>query len=833
MASIQNLTKTVYNNADGTPKNYQTPDDEVGAWDMEQIANKINEIIQNDPNISDLSVDDLFLVERDSEGNITNTISLYDMQFPPNSIKLGDSIKVSDLAQSIGYSTKFDDKEYLLLGYEITENDSKRPNVKSFGAPSSFDLQPLFDVQNTFSGTVRFEIGSVQQLIGKTYTLRLSCDEDINVKLYRLSENGGEDALIVDENVNKEDTDINGFPLELSPLVDFASNKIYRLEINANGGNAVISGTNITGVNPYSVSTTNLSPTFVPYIRREVGWVYVNKDIAYLEDITIANGVQSVTGDGVSGTVDEVVLNFPTASEINAKEDFAENTAFNKNFGVNAGDVMEGDTTTITTQQASDIVANNAKVGLTQGQINKLDDTSGINTGDQDISGISINSTNIAANVTAITNNANDISQNATDIATTVAAVLENKNDITDLETNKLDSVSTDSSINGDGSSVPLSVGLSSDSNNAAILGNDGKVYVPEIPEGILSTVFFTAELVVTSEGGFYKTLINEKGNTPSPTFPNQVQLDDNESGAFPSQFLGDVNPVDQLLLEGSYAAFPTIEISINNSEIRIKIEAYICDSEGVPFDCGGEVGSLGVETLIIADSGITDVVAGNPININCQGALDFNISPTAPRMFNAGERFRYVVVAEKVGTGGGIQTFTLYSGSDYNSFFKIPSTASTIVKRSQYLVGYFSSLPISAPTVLQTQSGFTTNTGKYFGTGANAFLKGIKFTTGVIVANQAASFKVQVMYRDRGQGTQHTAGGADATLLTEVELFNTSTPLGASYNQGNEVTFQSIQLIPDKIYFVDVTDVAGFTLTDLDVELLIESEPNNINFLF
>jgi len=337
----------------------------------------------------------------------------------------------------------------------------------------------------------------------------------------------------------------------------------------------------------------------------------------------------------------------------------------------------------------------------------------------------------------------------------------------------------------------------------------------------------------VTNEGGFYKTLINKKGATPAPTFPNQVQLDDNESGAFPSQFLGDVNPLDQVILEGSYSAFPVIETSINGANIRVKIEAYICDGQGVPFDCGGEVGTLGVETLLIADSGIQDIVAGNPVNINCQGAVDFTINPSAPRIFNAGERFRYVVVAEKVGTGSGIQTFTLYSGSDYNSFFKIPNASSTIIKRSQYLVGYFSSLQISAPTVLQTQAGFTTNTGKYFGTGANAFLKGIKFTTGVLVANQAASFKVKVMYRDKGQGTQHTPGGTDATLLKEVELFSTSTPLGASYNQGNEVRFDSVQLVPDKVYFVDVTDVAGFILTDLDVELLIESEPNNINFLF
>jgi len=47
------------------------------------------------------------------------------------------------------------------------------------------------------------------------------------------------------------------------------------------------------------------------------------------------------------------------------KEDaFSKNTAFNKDFGTSAGEVLEGDTTTITPTQASDITANNSKVSF-------------------------------------------------------------------------------------------------------------------------------------------------------------------------------------------------------------------------------------------------------------------------------------------------------------------------------------------------------------------------------------------------------------------------------------------------------------------------------------
>jgi len=56
------------------------------------------------------------------------------------------------------------------------------------------------------------------------------------------------------------------------------------------------------------------------------------------------SGVQSVTGDGVGGTASNVVMTFPTPAQIGAKPDFTENTAFNKDFGTAAGDVMNAGT---------------------------------------------------------------------------------------------------------------------------------------------------------------------------------------------------------------------------------------------------------------------------------------------------------------------------------------------------------------------------------------------------------------------------------------------------------------------------------------------------------
>ena len=87
--------------------------------------------------------------------------------------------------------------------------------------------------------------------------------------------------------------------------------------------------------------------------------------------------------------------------------------------------------TGITSSQANAILVNTAKTGLTSAQITILGNTSGTNTGDQDISGIATNATNIATNVTAIalntaktgisTNQVNEIAANTAKVGITTA----------------------------------------------------------------------------------------------------------------------------------------------------------------------------------------------------------------------------------------------------------------------------------------------------------------------------------------------------------------------------------------------------------------------------
>lgn len=137
----------------------------------------------------------------------------------------------------------------------------------------------------------------------------------------------------------------------------------------------------------------------------------------------IEAGAQANTVDSVNGETGDVILdksdiglgNVDNTSDadkpisdatqiaLNNKEDsFSKNTAFNKDFGTVVGTVLEGNTSTITVTQASDILSNNAKVSadgsvtthndvtsagsgqiITDAERINLNNQSGVNSGDE------------------------------------------------------------------------------------------------------------------------------------------------------------------------------------------------------------------------------------------------------------------------------------------------------------------------------------------------------------------------------------------------------------------------------------------------------------------
>jgi len=244
--------------------------------------------------------DELFYVERDTNGQIVKVVSIYDLQVPAQSIEVGEAIRVSDLTQELGYTTKYDGRQYILMNYEITDDGNLNPTIKEFSSPSSFELQGLSDVQQSFSNVASFPLVAVQNVIGKIYNLKVATTSDLRIKLYRtgvtnysggtsgdiipLSQSDmitydvqGEDTLIVDETIPASQTDINGFDFELKPLTDFVSGASYRLDLSVPNGLMEIKGTLI-------------SPSFFfPYIKRSYGWEYEKKEIALKDDVPSVN----------------------------------------------------------------------------------------------------------------------------------------------------------------------------------------------------------------------------------------------------------------------------------------------------------------------------------------------------------------------------------------------------------------------------------------------------------------------------------------------------------------------------------------------------------------
>jgi len=283
--------------------------------------------------IENNELEEIFTIERDGNGNIIKVISIYDLQVPPQSIEVGEAIKVSDLTQELGYTTKYDNRQYIVMNYEITDDGTINPTVKEFEEPSSFELQPLFDVQESYTGLISFPLVAVQNVIGKIYNLKVATTSELRIRLYRTGTTNyvgesetqeaillshddllsydvvGEDTLIVDEIIKPTETNINGFDFELKPLTDFVAGASYRLDLSVESGNIDIKG-------------TMLNPTlFFPYIKRSYGWQYTNNELAFKEDLP--NIIDNGAGDKFlsdDGTYKEV--NAGDTGEGNAVAEF-------------------------------------------------------------------------------------------------------------------------------------------------------------------------------------------------------------------------------------------------------------------------------------------------------------------------------------------------------------------------------------------------------------------------------------------------------------------------------------------------------------------------------
>lgn len=228
---------------------------------------------------------------------------------------------------------------------------------------------------------------------------------------------------------------------------------------------------------------------------------------------------------------------------------------------------------------------------------------------------------------------------------------------------------------------------------------------------GISTRVWFTADQTTITAGTFDLTNPLNKGTAPS--HQQTVANDDGQKKYFTTDLIGNPFAMITTFPQGTYAGNLSVSTTPTNANQKFTVELYRCNNAGTPIASGvtGAVtGSLGVTVIMIMDSGEVTLANASVTNLPVStilGVGGFTI--------NAGERIRYHVSAEKVGTAGAVINESVYYGSSYNSFIDVP-----VIYNSSSIKDV-STVTSGVGTV--TDALNTLNTGKIGGSGTLNFV--------------------------------------------------------------------------------------------------------------
>jgi len=190
---------------------------------------------------------------------------------------------------------------------------------------------------------------------------------------------------------------------------------------------------------------------------------------------------------------------------------------------------------------------------------------------------------------------------------------------------------------------------------------------------GITTRLWLTADQTTITAGTFYKANFVNKGIVASAT--QSVSNNDNEKKYFTQDIIGDAYVTITTFPKGVYAGNLSVSTTPNSAQQRFTVEVYKCNNTGTPIASGisGAVtGSLGVTVIAILDSGLLTLADGSVTNVPVSASIEF------PFTINVGERVRYHISAEKVGTTGASITESLWLGTSYNSYIDVPVPLNT-----------------------------------------------------------------------------------------------------------------------------------------------------------
>jgi hypothetical protein len=175
---------------------------------------------------------------------------------------------------------------------------------------------------------------------------------------------------------------------------------------------------------------------------------------------------------------------------------------------------------------------------------------------------------------------------------------------------------------------------------------------------------WFTGDLAPAPAGAFYITNTEDKGTVAS--IVQTILVDDNETGWVAVDTVG--SNLAGGTFEGQVAG--QVEFSVNTaiSSEQIIVELYLAGEDGVVVDAGTGLpnGDLGVPPMVVLTSAILNVDDEFTFFAEVTGFIP------VPIVIAPGQRVRFHIGATKVGTTGGVKTFSIKQGTDHDTFLFI-----------------------------------------------------------------------------------------------------------------------------------------------------------------
>jgi len=178
--------------------------------------------------------------------------------------------------------------------------------------------------------------------------------------------------------------------------------------------------------------------------------------------------------------------------------------------------------------------------------------------------------------------------------------------------------------------------------------------------------LWFTGDVVTPAAGTFYQS----GKSAGTVTDVNEVvTVADNSTEPFLQDWLSDPITVAGDLPLATYSGQIEFQVDTPDALVKIHVEVYLADVDGNAVDSGSGLpnGTLGQPPIVLLESTLLSAPAGVSLFADVSGSVLATVN------YAVDNRTRYRVLAEKVGTDGPSKQFTIYGGTNHDSYVDVP----------------------------------------------------------------------------------------------------------------------------------------------------------------